>query len=551
MTFTIKLSFVVLLTVAAGYPIVALVTHGLDPMLWPSVVVAPGEWFGYFLSLQIGRLGYAYWQMLIGRSPAFSYGGFLPALCLVMPAGLWIYIQLFGKSVEQLRDTSGVYGDARFATSTELGKMAEGLELGIDPETGIPVRVKVQGTLLTIAPPRKGKTSGLLIPNLAFPELRSWDGPAVVLDTKAEVYRAVGDRRRALGRKVVCLDPLGLAEGKDSWNPLLKIDPADILYLQRTALALLPESSSNDEASAYFRSRAVDLITGAMIAAICGERPSPSVVHRLLTDDAVLVSELKKQKESPAILAALHILQADPKTRDPIKSTAAQAFQWLADRRLRRLVGTSTFDLSELSSGDVDLFIAIPPEHKRVLAPFLRWILSDLFANIRQERPKERILIFVDEAAALGRFDEILTAAGELPGYGASLWTLWQDRSQLVSLYGETGASTLLNTAEVVTIFNIPAVDPDETERWSRTIGDFTALVTTTSNSSEGKGLTTTTRAPQMARLMTPSALVTMPSNELLAFVNGGPRHPLRLSKTVAHTDPRFARLIQSTAPVG
>jgi len=316
--------------------------------------------------------------------------------------------------------------------------MNQGLELGIDPETGRPVRVKVQGTLLTIAPPRKGETSGLLIPNLAYPEIGSWDGPAVVLDTKGEIYRAVGERRRKLGRKVVCLDPLNLADGRDRWNPLERTHPDDVLYLQRTALALLPETSGNDEASAYFRIRAVDLITGAMIVAICGQQPSPSVVHGLLSDDTAFITELKKQKKSPAISAALDILEADPKTRDPIKSTAAQALQWLADERLQHLVGTSTFDLSELSSGDVDLFIAIPPEYKRLLAPFLRWILSDLSASIRYERPKDRVLVFIDGAAALGRFDEILTAAGKLPGYGASLWTLWQDRSQIVSLYGSS-----------------------------------------------------------------------------------------------------------------
>ncbi|WP_203140107.1 type IV secretory system conjugative DNA transfer family protein, partial [Escherichia coli] len=85
----------------------------------------------------------------------------------------------------------------------------------------------------------KGKTSGLLIPNLAFPEPQGWGGPAVVLDPKGEVYRSVAARRRALGRRVVCLDPMKLAGGTDRWNPLQSRDPDDVLYLQSTALALL------------------------------------------------------------------------------------------------------------------------------------------------------------------------------------------------------------------------------------------------------------------------------------------------------------------------
>jgi hypothetical protein len=36
--------------------------------------------------------------------------------------------------------------------------------------------------------------------------------------------------------------------------------------------------------------------------------------------------------------------------------------------------------------------------------------------SVRRNRPAERILVMIDEAAALGRFSEILTASAELPG---------------------------------------------------------------------------------------------------------------------------------------
>ncbi|GAN50867.1 type IV secretory pathway, VirD4 component [Methylobacterium sp. ME121] len=498
--------------------------------------------------------------MLIGRAPEFSNGGWSLATLLAFSP----FIILFGFHLlrrvkpEQKRDTSDLFGSSRFATTAERGRLRDGLELGRDPETGRAVRIAVQGTLVTIAPPRKGKTSGLLIPNLAFPEPQGWGGPAVVFDPKGEVYRAVAARRRALGRRVICLDPMGLAGGTDHWNPLQGRDPNDVLYLQSTALALLPEASGDGEASAYFRNRAVDLITGALLVAL--RRPEACTVvevQDLLTDEARfhgLLQQYVNHWPEPAAYAAMEILEADPKTKDPIKSTALQAFQWLADRRLRDLVGDSTFQLSELSTGAVDLFVAVPTEYKAVLAPFLRWLLSDLFASVRRHRPAERLMIFVDEAAVLGRFDALLTAAGELPGYGASLWTMWQDRAQLVGLYGEAGADVLLNTAEVVTVFDVPAVDPDEAERWSRAIGDYTAFVETqTAPTGDAKGTPSTTRASQGARLMTKEALIAMPGDELLVFPNSGghTRHPLRLKKTVAHTDPRFRRLITAVPPVG
>ena len=535
------------------YPAAAFVQHGLDPGMWPSQVIKPLDWLAQITTglwgLPLSELG----TMAIARSSGFENGGHtLPNLFLLLPALLLVAMPLMPGRSKPKRDASGVFGDARFASSTELATMRRGIELGLDPETGRPVRIAVQGTLVAIAPPRKGKTSGLLIPNLAYPEPQGWGGPAVVIDPKGEIYRAVAERRRRLGRRVVCLDPLGLVGGQDRWNPMEKRDRSDVLYLQQTALALLPEATSHDEASAYFRNRAVDLIVGAMMVVLRSvNRRDVATVQELLSREKALAHYLGKLGREPAALAALEVLDADPKTKDPIKSTALQAFQWLGDERLRTLTTESTFDLTELATGQIDLFVAVPPEHKRVLAPLLRWFLSDLFTSVRRNRPAERILVMIDEAAALGRFDEILTAAGELPGYGASLWTLWQDRGQIVGLYGEAGADVILNTAEVVTIFDVPAVDPDESERWSRAIGQYTASVETTSQPGDGKA--TTSRAPQAAPLMTRDALITMPSSDLVAFTNLGAaaRHPLRLQKTVAYTDPRFRRLITPVGPVG
>ncbi|GAA0273121.1 hypothetical protein LNAOJCKE_4623 [Methylorubrum aminovorans] len=543
-----------------AYSVAGLIQHGLDPGLWPSDVMRPDVWFGTLLSWQVADALAAPYRMLIGRAPEFANGGWsLGPLFAFAP-----FLILFGAELlrrakpESQRDVSDLFGSARFASAAERTRLHSGLELGRDPDTGRPVRVAVQGTLVTIAPPRKGKTSGLLIPNLAFPEPQGWGGPAVVLDPKGEVYRAVAARRGALGRRVVCLDPLGLAGGADRWNPLHGRDPEDVLYLQSTALALLPETTGDSEASAYFRNRAVDLIVGAMLVALRLPADRSVVqVQDLIVNEGRLLGLLKQYVErwpEPAAYAAMEILEADPKTKDPIKSTALQAFQWLADRRLRDLVGASTFELADLSSGAVDLFVAVPTEYKAVLAPFLRWLLSDLFTSVRRNRPVERLVVFIDEAAVLGRFDALLTAAGELPGYGASLWTMWQDRTQLVGLYGEAGADVLLNTAEVVTVFDVPAVDPDESERWSRAIGDYTAFVETrTAPSGEAKGSPSTTRASQGARLMSKEALIAMPGDELLVFPNSGghARHPLRLKKTVAHTDPRFRKLIAPVAPVG
>lgn len=538
--------------IICGYPACASIVHGLDPGLWPQEVIAPSAWFDALRFLQLGTVADAYWRMLLNRSPAFA-GGFWAVLLLLTPLLLVLSWRFAASAAATQRDPSNLFGSARFATASERAAMNKGLELGLDPETGHAVRVSVQGTLATIAPPRKGKTSGLLIPNLAYPEPNAWAGPAVVIDPKGEIYKATAARRRAMGRRVICLDPLDLVGGQDRWNPLHARDANDVLYLQHTALALLPEASGDGEASAYFRNRAVDVITGALLVSLKRGKRTVAQVQALISDAPTLIKQLEALHPAPAALTALEILNADPKTRDPIIATAAQAFQWLADARLRHLVGASTFDLAELANGRTDLFIAVPPEYKRVLAPLLRWFLSDLFISVRRNRPAERILVFIDEAAALGRFEEILTASGELPGYGASLWTLWQDRSQIVNLYGEAGADTILNTAEIVTLFDVPAVDPEASERWSRALGNYSARIESLTRPAEGSGNRTIAQTSQGIRLLPPEALASLPANQLLVFPNSTAygRHPLLLRKTVAHTDPRFGRLITPVPPVG
>ncbi|KPF67273.1 type VI secretion protein [Bosea sp. AAP35] len=545
-----KLPLIVILVLIFAYPAALAIQHGLDASLWPSGLLSWSQTLRDFNLIDIVAV---YLGVVAGRSPSFAGGGWSwpVALALAPPLVLLSY-RFAPRRPQPLRDVSALFGDARFASSADLAVRARGLELGRDPETGSVVRVAVQGTLVTIAPPRKGKTSGLLIPNLAYPEPGSWSGPAVVIDPKGEVYRAVAERRRALGRRVVCLDPMGKF-GEDHWNPLANRDPVDILYLQQTALALLPAAGGDNESSAYFRNRAVDLIVGAMLVALHHNQRSVAAVQMLLSDEDKLIRLLKALGPQPAALSALELLQADPKTKDPIKSTALQVFQWLADDRVRNMVSDSTFDLSELSSGEVDLFIILPPEHKRVLAPLLRWLLSDLFTSVRRNPPKDRLMVFIDEAAALGRFDEILTASAELPGYGASLWTMWQDRSQIIDLYGQAGADTILNTAEFVTIFDIPAVDPYEAERWSKALGQYSARVESLSRPAEGPGTRTISSSTQAAPLMSAQALTSLPASDLIVIPNsaGLSKAPMRLHKIVAHRDPRFRNLIVPVPPVG
>ncbi|MET4317926.1 type IV secretory system conjugative DNA transfer family protein [Bradyrhizobium sp. RT5a] len=541
-----------------GYPAAYIVQHGWNSSAWPgNAGITPLAWLqelsvsigGHYPNLVLVALTYS--SMWSGHAPAFADGGVLAAeLMLAFTLSICTLIILGGRTAS-LRVPFGQYGNAKWASTKVIASLDKGIEIGISPSSGRPVRIQVEGNLLTIAPPRSGKTGGFIIPNLVFPDANAWAGPAVVVDPKGDVYRAVRRRREAMGRVVRCIDPLGLVGGTDRWNPLVRTDPNDILYLQSMAASLLPAAKDTGDGN-YFQSRANDIIVAAILSTVRKGRADPVDAAALLMRPTELVKALERHLDHSS-LAAAEILAMEPKSRESIVSTAQQATQWLRDARMQQVVQDHTFEMSDLASGDVDLFIVLPADdRKKILAPYVRWLLSDLFASVRTNKPAERIIAFVDEAFVLGRFDAILDGVGELPGYGLSLWTFWQTRSQLVSTYSEDGAGTMISTAEMINVFNVSAADPNEKEYWSKAIGEYTGIkVTTTPDAKTGKAVETKTA--EATRLVPASDLPGLLQRHQVVFLTGAsqPPDPLKLSRTAAYKERRFEGLVELQTPVG
>ena len=423
--------------VLIGVPLAFAVTHGLRPAFWPREVPSPSTWW---VALLEGRVGFhlgTFLRMVLGEHSGLQHGGRIEGVMLFV---LWLgtTFWLMPRNAKDRRDPAAQFGDARWMNRAERRRLDRGLELGLDPDTDRPVRVAIEGNALTIAPPRTGKTTGLIVPNLLAPDEMGWQGAAVILDPKGDVYDAVRRRREELGRPVVCIDLREKGRGHDRWNPLAGMQGSEVLHLQRAARALLPKETAT---AGYFRIRGVDIITGAAIALIeGGEDVSPSGLGKLISDREALATALDGI-ESRATERLKETLKMEDRTLDPLFSTVEQAFQWLDDPRLVALTSDMTFDMAQVARGQADLFLIVPTENAETLAPLVRWIISDLFKAVRTRRREgdERVVAFIDEAPVLGAFPELETALGELPGYGMSLWTFWQNRGQIARNFGRDG----------------------------------------------------------------------------------------------------------------
>lgn len=536
----------IFVAIIVGYPLNAVAVHGLKFSTWPAGVDTPPMWYAEIYQTYAGSLAETYLSMLLGRCPAFVGGGQLQLAGILLPALAAGFLLTSASPLGPRRASTPLYGNARFANASERRRMRVGLELGTDPETGDTIRVALKGNLITLAPPRTGKSSGLLLPNLVAPEREAWFGPCVVLDPKGDAYKAVAERRRALGRRVVCLDPMQIVEGSDTWNPLTTLDPTKIMYLQRTAAALLPIAGEGEQK--FFREAANKVIVAALLAAHREGNPTPLRVAELLADQEALATALRGLTAVSA-KATLSLIESQPKNLGDILTTAQQAFSWCEDERISDMTGVSSFSFDDICRGEADLFITVPTEDLERLSPLLRWIFIDLFSAIRRHKPAERMLIFIDEAKVLGRFDDIVAGYGELPGYNVSFWTFWQNRAQISALYGPNDTKNLITNSEIVTLSDPTPADPDELDLWSRALGDFTIMEenkTVMEATSDKAGSTSTSTSLKAVPLMSKEAIASLPASDLLVLVNSQryPKRPLHIRKT-RYDDPRLRQFVE------
>jgi len=97
--------------------------------------------------------------------------------------------------------------------------------------------------------------------------------------------------------------------------------------------------------------------------------------------------------------------------------------------------------------------------HGRVLRLWIGALIQLLLR--RRGKPEKSTLFLLDEAAQLGKLDQLRTAITLLRGYGLQTWSFWQDVSQLKMLY-PLDWQTMVNNSKVFQAFganNLGAVE--------------------------------------------------------------------------------------------
>jgi type IV secretion system protein VirD4 len=327
------------------------------------------------------------------------------------------------------------------------------------PEAETPICYDGDGHVLTLAPTGAGKGRGGLIPTLL-----THRGATLTIDIKGEGHAVTARRRRQMGHRVVVLDPFLMAVADpDCLNPLdLFTLPGSAADVDCELLADLLGGgiplTGNDR---FWETNAKGMLTG--LIGLTAEHAEPEkrnlgqLLDYMYADDvdyaiAVQLDTHKFTNHLARQELVAYLQHESEKCRPSIRSTGQCMLKSLGGESVRKCLSRTTFDLMTWYRGDpIDIFIIFPPDKLESHRQLLRLLLGTLLTILtrRSEMPEHRTLLLLDEIAQCGQLPHLKTALTLLRGFGVQVWTMWQDLSQLKSIYPADWESILNNSAVI------------------------------------------------------------------------------------------------------
>ena len=426
----------------------------------------------------------------------------------------------------------------------------------------------LEGSAITVAPPRTGK-GALIALNLLSPDNRGFDGSTVTIDPRGELWCIAARRRRELGRRVLLLDPFGVAAAHREafedchlpvvtsarYNPLSFIREDEGLAVRDINVLLdallTPPRQDGHQNSRHFYESARAIIAGYMAWVRFREEPERRTLknlHRLLSmgpgEREEFGNRVRSAGEFAGGLARIAVereAQVGKEEGGSNFTTIANQLAFLNYPELAANTASSNFDPLVLANGDTDLFVVAPEETVEHVKGWLRlWVAIP--NAVAGRKPLERdMLIVIDEMPRIGFLKPVMDGYTMAAGKGVHFWCFAQSISALDSSWGKEHRRTLLHLAEVVQVLGFPRTDAEGAEELSKAIGTATFEGRTESKSgtvAESRIVTANTqwqagesRSLVRERLVTPDELMTLgPDRQyVIASPKDMPRDALHL----------------------
>lgn len=329
---------------------------------------------------------------------------------------------------------------AQIASSPYAQKNGYALHIGSFPD-GTALAYSGDGSIVTIAPPGSGKTQCNVFPNLL-----TWNGPAVVLDISGDIYERTGAWRSSNVGPVYKFSPL---EPEDShhYNPLtfVRTDP-DFLWEDARLLAemmIVPALSSDP----FWENEARTVLTAA-IAHVCysnqpDQRPMHSVLDILFGGQAwtdmilglTLAVDVRVMVQHATSLSSMN-----EKTLSSVLQTARSSLGAWTGERIARATSKSDWSPLDLRDGsNPTIYIYIRPNEVEAYLSLLRVFIGQhirmLTGGPVPPHGSPPILFMLDELPRLRNMPPVDEALNIGRKYGLRLWMFAQSVGQLQNAY--------------------------------------------------------------------------------------------------------------------
>lgn len=406
------------------------------------------------------------------------------------------------------------------ATPRDLGRelRGPGLALGRDVATHRPLRSRYEDSHLVIAPPRAGKTSSVVIPNLIdFP------GAAIATSTRSEVYLLTAHHRPG---PVYLFDPTQFVVDapRIGFDPIQGCaDPLTAILVSR-AFVYASHAGRGVANADYWTGQASKLLRCLFLAAACSGGDIRCVLGWLGDADTHEVARvLHNAGTAPTWIRDWSAIKGTPpRERASIYNSARHAMECFADPRVVEACCPRPgegIDFARVLKERATVYVAADSRSQETIAALIAALverLVDVARRTAARAPGGRLSVplglFLDEAPQIAPIPSLPAIMADGGGTGITTLVVLQSLSQARHRWGDHAADVIWNAATAKLILGGIA-EHEDLERISRLCGELDEPTRSINRDGQHSSETIGTRR---VRALEPASLRQLQSGEAL-----------------------------------
>jgi type IV secretion system protein VirD4 len=254
---------------------------------------------------------------------------------------------------------------------------------------------------------------------------------------------------------------------------------------------------------------------------------------------------------SPGCVRALcDVIDLAPVTASSIRKTFTSRLDLWLNPILDAATSANDFDLRELRSRPMSIYVGVNPDDLHRLRPVLSLFFQQAIGLQTRALPehdpklKYQVLMLLDECAALGRIPILAEALSYLPGYNVRVALVIHTPAQLREIYGVNAAETMLKSLAARIVF--AAKDFGDAKEISDELGTTTVRVKSHSRpvagllETRGHKSRSVSVSEQRRPLLLPQEVQSLGVDDAIIFYEG--LRPIRCKKIRYFADRRFRK---------